>query len=105
MFVGFIDGSHAIKYYNAPTKHIGTTQNYHFVTHPQDIQFEGEEEPKPAESQDSMGNNQIEFVGDHEALKHKHPDNQDLFVQRNLRPHKQVDYRMICFFRMIHLWN
>ena len=45
--------------------------------------------------QDSLGNNQIEFVGDRETLKHKHPDDQDLPVERNLRPCKQVDYRLL----------
>jgi hypothetical protein len=43
-FIGFLEGPCAIKYYNACTQHIGTTQNYYFANAPPDIQFEGEEE-------------------------------------------------------------
>ena len=61
--MGFTDGSCAIKCYNAHTKHVGTMQNYYFVTHPHDIQFEGEEEPH-----ECMGDDQIEPVRDCETL-------------------------------------
>ena len=81
MFVGFVDESHAIKYYNTHTKNVGTTQNYHFVNYPPDIQFEGEDEP-----QEPMGE-QIESVRNCETLKHKHPNDKNPPVfERNLRP-------------------
>ena len=72
LFVGFIEGLCAIKYYNAHTRQIGTTQNYYFTNTPPDTQFEGEEEPvdKP------MGD-QIEL---HENLKRKRPDDDPLLA-------------------------
>jgi hypothetical protein len=55
IFVGFVDGPHAIEYYNSRTRHIATMRNYHFTDTPPDIQFEGEddlEQPEqPTESQ------------------------------------------------------
>jgi hypothetical protein len=45
LFIGFLEGLRAIKYYNAHTKYIGTTRNYYFANAPPETQFEGEEEP------------------------------------------------------------
>jgi hypothetical protein len=86
LFVGFSDGLHAIKYYNACTRHIGTTRNYYFATTPPDTQFEGEEE----QVDEPMGD-QIESVELRENLKRKCPDD-DPPDERNLRPRKWVDY-------------
>ena len=56
MFVGFVDGSRAIKYYNSRTRHVGITRNYHFVITPPD-QFEGEDPTgDQIETVESLGN-------------------------------------------------
>jgi hypothetical protein len=69
MFMGFVDGPCAIKYYNSCTQHIGTMQNYHFADTPPDIQFEGEDDPEQLEQPTES---QIEpSVKHHENLKRK----------------------------------
>jgi len=89
LFVGFLEGPRAIKYYNARTKHIGTTRNYYFATAPPDTQFEGEEVDEPMgdqiESEELRNNN----------LKRKHPDDNLSCNERSKRPRKQVDYRLL----------
>jgi hypothetical protein len=82
LFVGFMEGPHVIKYYNACTKHIGTTRNYYFANAPPDTQFEGEEEPvdKP------MGDQIEESDKLRDNLKRKHPDDDPPPIERNLRP-------------------
>ena len=86
MFIRFIDGPHAIKYYNVRTHHVSTTQNYHFTHAPPDIQFEGEEE---------NNRDQIELVMHCENLKCKHPEGDSPPIERNLRPRKPVNYRLL----------
>lgn len=92
LFVGSSEGPHAIKYYNARTRHIGTTRNYYFAIAPPDTQFEGEESEDPVDK--AMGD-QIESVELRENLKRKCPDDDPPPGKRNLRPRKWVDYRLL----------
>src|SRR5277367_3591051 len=69
LFMRFLEGPHAIKYYNARTRHIGTTQNYYFATAPPDTQFEEEEE-----LMDQPMGDQIESEERNENIKRKCPD-------------------------------
>ena len=90
MFVGFIDGPRAIKYYNACTRHVGTTQNFHFANTPPNIQFEGEDQlDQPDQPTIDQIDPSVEYT------QRKRPNDYPSPIERNLQPRKRVNYRLL----------
>jgi len=90
IFIGFVDGSKAIKYYDTNTKQIKTSRNFHFEKLPPNIQFEGEKECTQIEYQPGPNTNK-----QNQKRKQRDERDDDESPQRSKRPRIQPDYRLL----------
>jgi hypothetical protein len=100
IFVGYDDGSKAIKYYNAETRKVLTSRNIHFL----DLSH-NEPSPEPmvllpdapceGESEGAQGGTQLTSVNKSDSLKRKQDQNEDGEMNDRRTRAKHVDYRYL----------